>query len=162
MIRFPLIATVLILAACTPGTDAPQPGDLLSGDAGATGSSVPRTEIIEVYSGGSFSGWTKLEIFPNDAAHIASEGPHGADRRVDRVSLPAGSYDRARALVEERLPRIPQVAPDRMDFSKCPTDVGQTYVYVDPPIAGRSRVDWQCDGSEVPDLQQAIRQAIGR
>lgn len=125
---------ILFLAACASSTEPDQ---------------------IEIYSGG-FGGMNKTIIYADDRAYFESFRAGDPDPSRRWKELPAGSYLKAREIVETMMPNIQDVLPGDESATPCPTDVGVTVLSVQPSIAGRRSIRIECRASLPPDMRRLI------
>ncbi len=130
---------VPLLAACVAADD---------------GSGPPR---IEYSTGGGFDGADTTTLFPDGSYTFQSAGGFGGRPETRRGRLPAGAYERARALLETNLARVAA----RPASGPCAEHAPLASITVAPPIGGLNGVS-QCDGGEVDDLIRAIQDTVRR
>jgi hypothetical protein len=122
-------------------------------------SNVPLSEEpeaqVKIGTGGAMSGTTIYAIGSDDRLRIAEPAADGKQKFRER-SLPKGTYDNARSIVQTWLRAHP--TPSAAKFCH---DYGADWISIDPPINGRSGVEVECPDADVIGLMNDILELAG-
>ena len=121
-----------------------------------SGPSVPPsgTAVIEVASGGAFSGVVRTSIYANDVLIVVQTDMDGKHKR-SVVRGDEGVYQAALAVVLDKGPQVAAQVSRKTPGFDC-QDYGSDSITVSPPIDGFSAVSANCPERKLLDLQTQI------